>query len=123
MWLKKQSVIASENGTTAQNMYAAAYDGSDYRNATQHFNEYFNTNNNIIGSRPTKSRISDYFYLPAKGFYHDGKLQHVGRLGYYWSATGVKNNNTHAFSLAFSSNSVSIGNNVRSYGFSEELKW
>ena len=123
MWLKKQSVIASENGTTAQNMYTAAYDGSDYRNVTQHFNEYFNTNNSIIGSRPTKSRISDYFYLPAKGFYHDGKLQHVGRLGYYWSATGVKNNNTHAFSLAFSLNSVSIGNNVRSYGFSEELKW
>ena len=32
MWLKKQDVIAAENHTTAQAMYAA-YNGTDYRNA------------------------------------------------------------------------------------------
>lgn len=122
MWLKKQNVIATENGTTPQGMYAA-YDGVDYRAATQQFSEYFYTNSSVTGGRPAKSRISDYFYLPAKGFYYGGKLQYVGRYGYYWSATRTIYENDHAFSLSFSAGTVSVGNNIRSYGFSEELKW
>lgn len=123
MWLKKQAVIASENGTTASGMYNTAYDGIDYRAATQHFSEYFYTNSTVVSGRPSKSKISSYFYLPAKGFYYDGKLQYVGRYGYYWSATRTNYENDRAFSLSFSAGTVSVGNNIRSYGFSEELKW
>ncbi|MBW4727952.1 hypothetical protein [Prevotella melaninogenica] len=122
MWIKKQDVIATENGTTKSNMYAG-YGGIDYREATQQFAEYFYTNSSITAGRPTKSIISDYFYLPAKGFYYDGKLQYVGRYGYYWSATRTNHETDHAFSLSFSAGTLSVGNSIRSYGFSEELKW
>lgn len=87
MWLKKQEVIAAENHTTPQNMYAA-YDGTtDYREATYEFPEYSFTNDSVVNGRPEKSKIANYFYLPAKGFYRKGQLQYVGRYGYYWSAT------------------------------------
>ena len=122
MWLKKQGVIAAENHTTAQAMYAA-YNGTDYRNATDEFQEYSFSNNSVVNGRPEKSKIGNYFYLPAKGFYINGQFQYVGALGYYWSATSSKHDPDHSFSLSFSSTSISLGCNYQFYGFSEELKW
>ena len=122
MWLKKQDVIAAENHTTAQAMYAA-YNGTDYRNANYEFPEYSFPNNNIGKGRPEKSKIGNYFYLPAKGFYRKGEFQYVSAYGYYWSATSSKHNPDRSFSLNFSSSSISLGFNYQFYGFSEELKW
>ena len=122
MWLKKQDVIAAENHTTAQKMYDA-YNGTDYRNETNKFEEYSFNNNSIGKERPEKSKIGNYFFLPAKGFYINGQFQYVGALGYYWSATSSKHDPDHSFSLSFSSTSISLGCNYQFYGFSEELKY
>ncbi|QUB76729.1 MULTISPECIES: fimbrillin family protein [Prevotella] len=122
MWLKKKDVIAAENHTTAQAMYDA-YNGTDYRNATYEFPDYSFSNNNIGKGRPEKSKIGNYFYLPAKGFYRNGQFQYVGAYGYYWSATSSKHNPDRSLSLNFSSTSISLGSNYQFYGFSEELKW
>ena len=122
MWLKKQDVIAAENHTTPQNMYAA-YNGIDYRQATYEFPEYSFSNNSVVNGRPEKSKIANYFYLPAKGFYRNGQLQYVSGYGYYWSATSSKQNPKRSLSLNFSSTSISLGSNYQFYGFSEELKW
>ena len=122
MWLKKQEVIAAENHTTKQNMFAA-YNGVDYRESTQEFQEYSFSNNNVINGRPVKSKIKNYFYLPAKGFYIYGEFQHVSTLGYYWSSTSSRHDTGRSFSLSFSNSSVSLGNNYQFYGFSQELKY
>lgn len=122
MWLKKQDVIARENHTTPQNMYAS-YNGIDYRQSTGPFADYTFSNNNIVKERPTKSEISDYFYLPAKGFYLEGKMQYISYHGYYWSATCLKADAQRAFSLTFNPHSISLGSNFRFNGFAEDLKW
>lgn len=122
MWLKKQEVIAAENHTTPQKMYAA-YNGIDYRKATNEFPEYSFTNNHIVRERPVKSKINNYFYLPAKGFYRHGEFQYVSGYGYYWSATRSIHNPDRSFSLSFSSSAISLGFNYQFYGFSEELKY
>lgn len=122
MWLKKQDVIARENHTTTQNMYAS-YNGIDYRQSTSTFPDYSFNNNNIVKERPTKSEISDYFYLPAKGFYLGGKMQFITYLGYYWSATCLKADAQRAFSLTFNPSSISLGSNFRFSGFAVDLKW
>lgn len=122
MWLKNKDVIAQENNTNEQEMYKM-YNGIDYRESTAIFPEYSFSNNNIVKERPTKAEISNYFYLPAKGFYRKGELQHVSDMGYYWSATCLKSDSKRAFSLAFNSSSISLGNNHCFYGFAEDLKW
>lgn len=122
MWLKKQEVIAAENHTTKQNMLAA-YNGVDYRLSTDEFSEYSFSNNNVVKGRPVKSKINNYFYLPAKGFYIRGEFQYVSAYGYYWSSTSSRRNTDHSFSLSFSSSSVSLGSNYQFYGFSQELKY
>ena len=122
MWLKKKEVIAAENHKTLQNLYDA-YNGIDYRKATNEFPEYSFTNNSVVNGRPEKSKIANYFYLPAKGFYRNGQLQYVSGYGYYWSATSSIHNPDRSFSLNFSSSSISLGINYQFYGFSEELKY
>ena len=122
MWLKKQEVIAAENHTTKQNMYAA-YNGIDYRLSTNEFPEYSFSNNSVVNGRPVKSKINNYFYLPAKGFYRLGEFQYVSAYGYYWSATSSRHNTDRSFSLNFSKSSVSLGSNYQFYGFSQELKY
>jgi len=122
MWLKKKEVIAADNHTTLQGLLNA-YNGIDYRKATYEFPEYSFTNNNISNGRPAKSKIGNYFYLPAKGFYRHGEFQYVSAYGYYWSATSSLHNPERSFSLNFSHSSVSLGINYQFYGFSEELKY
>ena len=73
MWLKKKDKIP---GFTDINYY-----GTDYRLATDtNF-----PNPNITQGKP--SNISDYFYLPALGWYQNGTLYSVGEIGYYWSSS------------------------------------
>lgn len=73
MWLKKKDKIS---GFTDINYY-----GTDYRLATDtNF-----PNPNITQGKP--SNISDYFYLPALGWYQNGTLYSVGEIGYYWSSS------------------------------------
>lgn len=122
MWLKKQEVIAKDNNTNTLNMYNA-YNGIDYRKVDYEFNEYSFTNNNIVQERPAKSKIGNYFYLPAKGFYRHGEFQYVSAYGYYWSATSSRHNPDRSFSLTFKSSAISLGFNYQFYGFSQELKY
>lgn len=118
---EKQEVIAAENHTTKQNMYVA-YNGIDYRLSTNEFPEYSFSNNSVVNGRPVKSKINNYFYLPAKGFYRLGEFQYVSAYGYYWSSTSSRHNTDRSFSLNFSKSSVSLGSNYQFYGFSQELK-
>ena len=86
IWLKKQSVIISENGVTAAAM-KAAYNSVDYQyNTLYNFSiPYAST----TGEAPSPSIRGDYFFLPALGIVKDGVFHALGTEGHYASSTPV----------------------------------
>ena len=121
LWLKKQSVIYSDLQTAGytqltsqsamkEKFYSSSTDGgTDYR-----------TTFNTASTTPTSSiptSTSDYFFLPALGFFYSGgTLYNVGFV-YYWSSSGDPINSTYAYYLYFYSGYVYIGSSYRYCGF------
>ena len=60
------------------------------------------------GGRPADT--SNYFFLPAQGFYNRGSLLHLGTFGYYWSSSPYPDNSAgaSAYGLRFYSNNVQL---------------
>ncbi len=65
------------------------------------------------------SDTSDYFFLPAMGYYYNGTLYSVGTGGNYWSSSPESYSPTTVFALNFSSGKVLINSssNNRPYGY------
>lgn len=77
IWIKKKSKIS---GFTD----AHIPDNPSVDLRTQH---QMISNNNFTPGLPSASEIGDYFYLPALGFYDDGKLGGIGFISTYWSSS------------------------------------
>lgn len=121
-WIKKQKVIYNElkaKGYTQltsqsdmkEKFYSSATDatGIDFRVNSL----YVNTGNSI--GRP--SDTSDYFYLPALGYFLSGSLYNMS-YGFYWTSTGVPNAGGNAYKFSFYAGQMNIYNsNTRAYGF------
>ena len=82
-WLTKQSVIASENSKTIQQLKDKAPDGIDYTRA--HLSAY----KLVSISEDKLNNLDDYIFLPALGSYNLGYLGGVGENAYFWSSTPV----------------------------------
>ena len=82
-WLKKQSVIATENSKTIQQLKDKAPDGIDYTRA--HLSAY----KFVSISEDKLNNLDDYIFLPALGSYNLGYLGGVGENAYFWSSTPV----------------------------------
>ena len=118
LWIKKQSVIASENSKTVLQLKDKDPFGYDNRgdlistpSATMLVTGSF-TVNSITQGIPTN--IGDYFYLPALGYYDSGKL-YINNSGFYWGSTPHTGNSSSA-GFSFSNNRIFIAWFVRSIG-------
>ena len=102
IWLLKKDKIS---GFTAAN-----YNGTDYR-----------TTYTVFTNTPTQgkpSNLSNYFYLPALGYYNNsGTLNVVGDYGCYWTSTPHPSNTDYAYCLTFNSGSVRVDYGDRYFGF------
>ena len=112
IWLKKLSVIAQENNKTLSDLKNKDPYGSDMRTANQSYRI------SPISGKPKDSEISDYFFLPALGYYYYNRLDDLGSKGYYWSSSASFVNPRGAGNLYFDSASVSVGTSgPRDYGY------
>ena len=121
LWLKKQEVIFRElkdkgyKLTTQQDMKARFYkskndEGRDY---CKTFN---NTKNEHI-KHGTPTKISDYFFLPALGWFNSGHLREFGQYGYYWSKSADPHDSGNACYISFCSERMELENDDRDRGY------
>ena len=118
LWIKKQSVLASENSKTLQQLKDKDPFGYDNRgdltstpSATMKGSGSF-TVNSIAQGIPTN--INNYFYLPALGQNSFGKL-YIDKAGYYWGSTPSTGNNASA-GFSFSDHNIFIAWFARNTG-------
>ena len=114
MWIKKQSVIATENSKTILQLKEKAPDGTDYTRTVSIFS---NHTYSISQGQPTD--INNYFYLPALGGYWSGTFSMGvghGKYGLYWSSTPTCSDTTGSLNLSFTDNTIFINNRSRYAG-------
>ena len=87
MWFKKKEHIA---GFSAEH----APSGEDLRTVVPTIdNQEYAQNITPSKTPPAENVLKNYFFLPALGWYQDGRLANVGYNGYYWSSTARAKNN------------------------------
>ena len=109
MWIKKQSVIATENSKTILQLKEKSPDGTDYTRSYYTSSRDFY---NILQGQPTN--INDYFYLPALGVYWSGTF--IMGYGNYWSSTPGSFATDICMGLSFTDNLISVSNRTRDVG-------
>ena len=95
MWFKKKSQISGYNPNTG-------YNGTDIRTTTSIYKVW-----PVSSTLPSAADAGNYFYLPALGYYEEGKLLELGQLGHYWSSSSANSNSwsgRSAYHLAFRNN-------------------
>ena len=108
MWFKKASVIASENSMpNAAALKNASPDGKD---RTTGKGVYETPPNNKSITQKVPDNRSNYFFLPAMGYYAKGKLTDFGGHGRYWTSTPYPYNNDISYNLYFHANDVVVSN-------------
>ena len=108
MWFKKKSQISGYNPNTAA-------DGTDWRTGGS------STSWSVSMTLPSPADAGNYFYLPALGYYHSGRLVDISYVGTYWSSSAYPWSRGSAYDLAFSSGSVVVFcYYYRYYGFRAE---
>ena len=95
IWLKKLSVIAKENGKELADLKKADPDGTNLLTSYKRYETIPKS------GKPADSEISNYFFLPALGYYHYYKLNGFGA-GYYWSSSARPGDSYDAYSLRLS---------------------
>ena len=114
MWFKKKSVLQAEGH---YNTEKSADGSTDLRTTGKKYN---NNSSSINSGVPSAASASNYFYLPALGFYNSGQLDNVGFVGYFWSSSAYPWHNDGAYYLYFYSGSVYMSNIGRNRGFRAE---
>ena len=110
MWFKKKSVLQTEHHYDTEK----SADGSTDLRTT--WKPQYNSSSSINNSGlPSAADASNYFYLPALGYYYVGKLHNVG-IGYYWSSSADSRDNDYAYRLYFTSGFVNVHHEYRYYG-------
>ena len=111
IWLKKLNAIAKYLGKEP----AALKDADPHgRNLLATFNSYIYS---LESGKPADSVIGNYFFLPALGWYNNGKFIYLGSIGCYWSSSADPISSSNACSLCFNSEYVNLYCNDRSGGF------
>ena len=114
MWFKKKSVLQSKGKYSKEK----SADGTTDMRTT--WKSYSNTSSSISSGPPSAADASNYFYLPALGYYDSGQLYGVGYNCYYWSSSASPWSSTSAYRLKFDSGYVDVNNTSRYDGFRVE---
>ena len=128
IWLKTKAAIIRDNSDITATRFSNAYPGNDgvdhdwrYTDVTTPYPYPGVSGGNL--SHGTPANTADYFFLPALGFYEEGKTTSTfyGTAGYYWtsSATVWAGNPYYAFAFSFIKTlGLSIFNPGRTNGYS-----
>lgn len=111
VWLKKLSVIAQESGKEPAALKLKDPKGNDLRASIDYYGI------SPANGKPADSVIDKYFFLPALGWYSNGKLYNLGSFGFYWSSSAHPSDSSRAYSLRFYSGIVYAYNIDRDFGF------
>lgn len=111
IWLKKLSVIAQESGKEPAALKQAGPKSKDLR-ASSDFYKISPKN-----GKPSDGEIGKYFFLPALGYYSNGKLDYLGSGCAYWSSSACPDSTNFAYYLGFSSGEVGLYRYDGYYGF------
>ena len=103
MWLKKKSQISGFNANTAP-------DGTDWRATGDNY-----SSSSVSSVLPSSTDIGNYFYLPALGYYVQGKLTNIGVYGDYWSSSATSWWNYYAHHLTISPGHIYVSFGFRDY--------
>ena len=109
IWLKKLSVIAKDAGKEPAALKDADPNGTNLLTSDERYGIPPKL------GKPADSVIGNYFFLPALGYYDNGKLTDLGSYGYYWSSSASPSN-SYAYGLYFGSDGVGLGSDGRNYG-------
>ena len=102
MWFKKRANISGFSSTQ--------YGGVDYRAAVSGFV------NASVKARP--ANIDEFFFLPALGYYWQGRFDLLGEGGDYWSSSAYPYDPNFAYDMFFNKDGAEVVNvNERYYGF------
>jgi len=105
MWFKRKSVLQAENHYDTEK----SADGSTDLRTT--YKLYSNSNSSIYSSGlPSTADASNYFFLPALGYYYYGQLKEVGYAGHYWSSSSHPWLGNYAYGFGFDSGNVNMDN-------------
>ena len=110
IWLKRLSVIAQENGKKPAALKLKDPKGNDLRASSYHYRI------SPKNGKPADSVIGDYFFLPALGYYLNGKLSYLGSYGLYWSSSAYPSHRSYAYRLSFYSGTVYLDYGYRADG-------
>ena len=112
MWFKKKAYISGYNKNTA-------VDGVDWRpiSTSQHWSVSF--------TLPSATEISNYFYLPALGYYmpsvYPSQPSGIGSAGSYWSSSAWSGWSDYAYCLDFGPHDVYVNGYQRGGGMRVDL--
>ena len=104
LWIKKKAYISGFNDNTAP-------DGDDWRTT------YKILSQSVSYTLPSTSEASQFFYLPAFGYYNAGKLNNTGTVLNYWSSSASPNNAFQAYRLGYGYGNIFVTGYLRDYGF------
>ena len=107
MWFKKKSVLQGEGNYNSN----TAVDGTDWRRTSRL--QTWSPSNTL----PSAADANNYFYLPALGYYYDGRLNRVGNIGFYWSSSAYPGYRNTTYSLYVGSAGVDLSSDYRYYGY------
>ena len=110
IWLKKLSVIAQESGKEPAALKLKDPKGNDLRASIDYYGI------SPANGKPADSVIDKYFFLPALGWYSNGKLYNLGSFGFYWSSSAHPSDSSRAYFLRFYSGIVYAYNSDRDFG-------
>ena len=108
MWFKKKSQISGFNPNTG-------YNGTDIRTITGIYLTW-----PVSSALPSAADAGNYFFLPALGYYENGKLYALGQFGHYWSSSSSNYSwsGGSAYHLGFENNGyVWVFDQVRFCGY------
>ena len=66
---------------------------------------------------PSPSEESQYFYLPAMGYYTNGKLCDAGATGYYWTSRAHETSDIMVYNLFFDNSGITMQVNKAALGY------
>ena len=102
MWFKKKSVLTADGH---YNTEKSADNSTDLRTT---WKDYSNNSSSITTSGvPSATDVSNYFYLPALGYYKSGQFRSTGS-GYYWSSSAGPWGGDTSYYLGFNTGKVSL---------------
>ena len=110
MWFKKKSVLQADGNYDTE---ISADRTTDLRTT---WNSYSNTSSSINnGVLPSAVDAGNYFYLPALGYYRDGRLYLVGGECDYWSSSAYPWSRYYAYALGFNIGHVYVTGSAYCY--------